>query len=397
MSLWPYLVYPLIMTIPLCFTVFGVNALLGYLWYPLVYAGTLLMAMVFIPAGDTESVRYLDLPALTLPLAYSTFTGFFDIGMVIIQRMIYVFGGVGLVLGAVIVSEKFRRSNAARDNARIGMAMAVMLACSAGCVWLDQKPLHDARSLRAELRARYNELAGLPNIKVTACSLDLVHDKRRIEVNARLTLANPSEAPLERVLLTLNPGFEVTGVTSPLQSLHYTFDNGVIEIRPGVSLNSGDSLEVAIAYDGSIDNEATYLHIPEDFRERVHRTDFLVLGKKLSYISPWYVLLPPEVNWYPSALPSSPVTEPGYLQRDTARYVLTIKTRKGLTAVSQGQRTEQADGTQIFNPETPLTQISLAIAPFRKTAIVVDGIEYSYNWVKKDFVTKPDFSRRQLE
>ncbi len=116
MSLWPYLLYPLIITMPLSFFVFGMNTFLGYIKYPLVFVGTYILLIVFLPFKDIESVRHLDLAAITLPLAYSTFTGFYNFSQIIIQRMIYICGGLGLVMCAVIVSQFSRRSISMKMN-----------------------------------------------------------------------------------------------------------------------------------------------------------------------------------------------------------------------------------------------------------------------------------------
>ena len=116
----------------------------------------------------------------------------------------------------------------------------------------------------------------------------------------------------------------------------------------------------------------------------------------MAFIEPNYVMLPAEVNWYPTAVPSYKVSEPGYLQRDLAAYSLEVSTSEGLTPISQGQMTEKGTGLFSFAPEIALAQVSLTIGEYKKQSVTVDNVEYSYHWLKKDFVGEMNFSTKNV-
>ena len=395
--IWPYLLYPLFITVPLSFFLFGYTVFLALIKYSLAFFGTVCVIMVFLPLKDVESLRSLDLGAITLPLAYSSLTGFYDVSLIFIQRMIFVFAGLGLVCGACLLSEFARRSSLTHGNIVFSLLIVACCAVSAGFVRLDQKPLIDARLYRAELRRHHDSLVNHPHIRVNSCHLHLVHDNDTINVNARLGISNPNDTPLDRFWLSLNPGLEVYNITSQERVEDFTCCLGTVEITLGNPLPPQGIIELVVSYNGSIDQEAAYLHIPERFRERIHRAGLTVLGKQTAYIERKIVVLPPEVNWYPEALSQYRTSEPGYDQRDLAGFSLEVETGDGLIPVSQGQMTKKAGNIYSFIPETPLTQISLTIAPYKKASVDVDGVEYSYYWIKKGIVGKTDFTQRQLE
>ncbi|MFC1490932.1 hypothetical protein ACFL6K_06950, partial [Candidatus Latescibacterota bacterium] len=320
--------------------------------YQLVYLAPLIIILIFLPLEDIESTRYLDLGAVMLPLAYSAVTGFYDVSLIIIQRMIFALAGLGLVLGASLIWELRRRSNTSKEIALISIFIILFFSFSAGFAWLDQKPLKDGKLLRAKLREHHNTHVNSSQISVDSCDLTIVHEENKINVKARLSISNPNNSPIESFMLSLNPGFEVYDVIpspSPAKA------NIILE-KP---LNSSESIEIEIAYRGSVNQDATYLHIPEDFRERNRRSGLNVLGKQTAFIEPDFVMLPAEVNWYPTALSSYKVKEPGYLQRPLTNFSLDVKTREGLTVISQGQKEITSNNNYLFTPEMPITQISL--------------------------------------
>ncbi len=395
-TLWPYLLYPIIITIPLSIFVFGMNAFAARIRYHLVYLMPIVMVLVFLPLQDVESKRFLDLGALTIPLAYSAVTGFYNVKLLIIQRLIFVFAGIGFVISASLIMETVRHSFHKKMNVISGLLIAVCFIASAGFALLDQKPVRDGIALRDTLRVHQNTLASDPHIHIDSCHLDVSHNKSSIDVIAEITVSNPNSTSLSQFFLNLNPGFKVKEITPAKLVSDFKRELNTIEITLDSLLRPNEHIELEIAYNGSVDKEATYLHIPESFRERNHRTGLTVVGKQVAFIEPNYVILPAEVNWYPSAVHPYQITEPGYLQRDLTTFSLDVSTREGLTPIFQGEMTEKGSGVFSFTPETALTQVSLTIGEYKKLAVTADSVEYSYHWLEKDFVGRADVTEKDV-
>ncbi|MFC1537981.1 hypothetical protein ACFL6H_01030 [Candidatus Latescibacterota bacterium] len=395
-TLWPYLLYPIIITAPLSIFVFGINAFAARIRYSLVYIIPILMILVFIPLQDVESKRFLDLGALTIPLAYSAITGFYDVKLLIIQRLVFVFAGFGFLVSASLIMETVRHSLPKKKTIIYGLFIAVCFIASAGFALLDQKPVRDGITLRDALREYQNTLAGNPHIHIDSCHLDVSHNTREIDVTAIISVSNLNTTTLSRFWLNLNPGFKVKEITPAKLVSDFKRELNTIEITLESPLNPNEHAELEIVYSGSVDQEATYLHIPESFRERIHRNVFTVIGKQVAFIEPKYVMLPAEVNWYPTAVSPYQVSEPGYIQRDLAAFSLDVSTLEGLTPISQGEITEKDTGIISFTPEMELTQVSLTIGDYKKHRVTADSVEYSYHWLEKDFVGNADVTEEDV-
>ncbi|MFC1552164.1 hypothetical protein ACFL6P_06305 [Candidatus Latescibacterota bacterium] len=393
-SVWPFLLYPIIITIPLSIFVFGFCTLLATIRYHLTYLSPIVMILFFLPLEDLESTRFLDLGAVTLPLAYSMVTGFADMQYIVIQRLIFVSAGIGMILGASLLLEFRRRSITRNRGIFVSSVIVLCLVFTTGFVWLDQKPIKDGILYRSKLRDHHNASADHVQVKVEACSLAVEHIGSEIDVTARLTISNPNVRPVDNVLLSLNPGFSVTDI-SP--SADFQHELGIIRIQLYEPLKTGEQIVLDIAYRGSVDQTATYIHIPEDFRERNRRSGFNVLNKQTAIIEREYVMLPAEVNWYPAALSTYKVSEPGYLQRTLTEYSMSVKPCDGLIVISQGRKEEITGGTYKFTPELPLTQISLTAGPYKKKSITVDDVEYSYYMMQNGIISDLGITQKKLE
>jgi hypothetical protein len=168
-------------------------------------------------------------------------------------------------------------------------------------------------------------------------------------------------------------------------------------IALGSPLEPHETMSIDITDHVSISQSSAYAHIPYDMRKRVHRSGLTTRGKQIAYIGKNYVLLPAEVIWYPIPYTGYAPSEPGYTQRALTKYSLEVTTHDGMVPISQGKMTEKGNNTYLFEPETPLTQVSLTIGPYKKASVTVDSVEYSYYWIGKSPFDNSPITENDLE
>ncbi|MCD6354040.1 MAG: hypothetical protein J7L95_00680, partial [Prolixibacteraceae bacterium] len=100
------------------------------------------------------------------------------------------------------------------------------------------------------------------------------------------------------------------------------------------------------------------------------------VDKRYAFITPDYLLLTPEANWYPRTGVTYSSTDVSWHQSQFINFNLSVKTKPGLKAISQGEINEISDGQFAFENEHPLTQLSLAIGHYNKKTVESDSIEF---------------------
>jgi hypothetical protein len=196
---------------------------------------------------------------------------------------------------------------------------------------------------------------------------------------------------VEEYLFSLNPGLTVTEVSSGNFSLEFAQQVHLLKIFPDESLHAWRRDTIDVRYGGEVDGRAMYCDVPEKIR--CSDVTFSELGGGLSSLERGltlfrfaretapvrddYMLLIPEAMWYPiPGLPYNP-RYPREDQKEFSRFRLSVKPRNGLKAVSQGRLTVDDTAEFIFEPEHPLTGITLAIGEYQTRTMEADSIAYN--------------------
>jgi hypothetical protein len=215
---------------------------------------------------------------------------------------------------------------------------------------------------------------------MTNCDISLHHEGDEIEATAKLVLANDSMAPLDSILLTLNPGLTVNAVSGDSGQFNFKRDNHLLWITPTSPVKPAELINLTILYSGSIDENYCYLDISNSHFESLHQLWIYNFPKRYAFISSDFLHLTPESGWYPvSGLPPG-AAFPSKITRDFTEYTLSVTVPKGKKAISQGVleiNTQDDQDNYTFKPKMPLPQISLTIGNYDQRNIEVDGIIYS--------------------
>ena len=377
-NLLPYIYYFLLISIPTLIFIMGFSFFLMSIIKN--QAVTFLVLLGYIAATlfylQNKFHYIFDYMSFKLPMTWSEVVGFGSLKEILIHRGIYLFLGLGFICLTILLLKRLSQSKYVKE---------VVLACSIlflgtgvffGFIYI--RNISKEEQHRKEMVMLNNRFANLKIIHIQSCEIDLEHLGDQIAATATLNLKNTEKESLSEFVLTLNPGLEV----QQLSGAEYSRELQLISIKPDKALQSGDSLQISIQYRGKIDESFCYLDQTPLQLENWKNSGNGVTDKKHAFITPTYLLLTPETRWYPTSGVSYSSNGLNWLATQFSHYRLRVKAAKGLTILSQGKKTEETNGATLFEPEQPLTQISLVIGNYQTRSVTVDKVDYTLNFFK---------------
>ena len=213
----------------------------------------------------------------------------------------------------------------------------------------------------------------------------------KITGESDLVVANVGGQPLVRPVLYLNPGLEVTALTSGQgENLSYTRESQAILLER--ALQPSEEILLHVVYEGKIDEAICFLDFTD---EEFHDTRLMSFfrtyhsmfrhGRCFARVGDDYTLLFPECLWYPVAVPPVNVNAPLARQYDFTRYRLKVGDVGKRVAISQGEM-EMSGDTTVFRNREPLPSLSLTIGEYERRSIVLDSLTFElYHFPGHDF------------
>jgi hypothetical protein len=252
----------------------------------------------------------------------------------------------------------------------------------------------DIESLRRDLLAESQKYAEVPVLNMESCSLDVEFSGNVLSASSEILLKNTQDMPAESLLLTLNPGFQISRVTAGDSTLDYDRERHILLIHPPDPIASGASITIRIDYAGTPLEAYCYPDIEDKNLNKPSKLGLYNVPRKYIFLSEKFVHLTPESGWYPRA--GIPLSHrfPAGVAKNFSRYALVVRLPEGRTAVSQGipevnQSNEGHGKTYTFRPTTLLPQIALTVGPYEQRALKVNDIEYKlFTLPGHDYYTK---------
>ncbi len=328
-----------------------------------------------------------DYMAFGLPLFKSGIVGFDDFSLIVNQRLLYLFLGMGLILATVLLFNRLPQSRVQRSISVI--LMSIFFIASGFCAY---NTYNDFRSgvKEKEMTIEANrEFEDMNFPALTAADIDLFHNGKSIKATASIEIKNDNSEPIDHYIFTLNPALRVEKITSGGKELSFRRVNQVIDITPGKSLDPGFTDSLFIAYTGGINESFCYPSYSDNLKETPYRIAMVNVNKRQAFLTEKYLLLTPETYWYPSPSLNYYPSNPARIKVDFTKYTLRVKDEQGLTAVSQGI-SHEAGGYHVFRPGSPLTGLTVAIGNYRTDTLKIDSVEYltyyfpGHDYYKKD-------------
>lgn len=314
-----------------------------------------------------------DYMAFGVPMFKSGVTGFSNLSWILNQRLVFLFSGLALVMATILLFKRLPQSRVQTNLAVL--LMLLFLAAGAVCA------LNTYRSFRQDKEERLNTTEAAKQFEdslfpsLSSVSIDLVHKGISIDASASVVVVNENDRPLARYLFSLNPALTVISVKLAGNEVPFRRVHQVIEADPGRSLAPGESDSLAITYSGIISEAFCYPGYTDNPSEFQYRMAMLPVGKRQAFLDDKYLLLTPETFWYPATALNYYPSNPARIKTDFTKFRLRVKPAPGLIAVSQGKMSADGDYS-IFDPETPLTGMTLAIGNYRSDTLVVDSVSY---------------------
>lgn len=376
----PYFIYPLLISVPSLIFIFGLAfvcmsfvknqsitflLLLGYVVTCVVYLGAKIS-----PIFDYTSFHF--------PLLYSDIVGFSNLTDILLHRGGYLLIGIGLICLTIVKID--RLANSPKKIRRYLLLSVICILSGVFClskIWMNNT---DFLNKRTEFTKINNQYFNTPTIDILNNDISLIHEGKSISCSVKLKVINNNKEDLDTYIISLNPGLVIKGITWNNTKLDFNREENIIIIKDKLSRKEQKTID--IEYSGNIDERVCFADISDKLLKEKLSYYNLIVPKKTSYLKSNYLFLTPESNWYPTAGFSYNPKKPSIGRYKFSNYSLKVKTKEGLTALSQGQMQKLEDNVFLFKPEKLLTQISLTIGDYEKQEIKVDSIIYSIHFKK---------------
>lgn len=383
-----YLQYFLIISLPTLIFILGLSFFIMSILKNQAITFILLLGYVAVTIFylNTKYYYLFDYMAYSMPLLNSDFIGFGNLDTVIIHRGMYASFGMAFIFLTVSLLKRLPQSPYSN---KVTLIPAVLFFI--GGIWLGKMHVSgfiQNQELRANMRKLNDANQNTPVAKVESYSLNVEHKSDVIEVVAQLKISNPNPEAINQFVFSLNPGFRINKITfngkevSPKQELH------LINFA-GMNLGAGESAELEFTYQGKPNEAEAFLDIDDKSIEEPYSTNNLYkIDKRSAMVSPNYVLLTRESNWYPIPGAGLGKHNKQWIQKQFSQFDLTVKTKPGLMAISQG-KVENNDGTFHFSNRKNLSQISLIIGDYTLKTKEIDGLDFNlYLHKNHDYFSK---------
>ncbi|HDP97653.1 MAG TPA: ABC transporter permease, partial [bacterium] len=344
-TIMPYLYYPIFISIPTLVFIFGLSFLFMVLIRNqavtfIVLLGYIATTLFFL----SDKLHYVfDYMAFNIPLTYSDFIGFGNMDRLLIHRGIYFLFGVGFIFATILLIKRLPQS---RLMTRLSALISgVCLATAVGLVFVYLSQFSAGSQLRQEMRTLNSQYGELEKATPLFCKINLTHNASGIEADAVYKIQNNRPTPIYQYIFSINPGLKVKTISRQGSDLSFEQKKQIIIVSPQRPLAPGEIDSLQLIYSGKIDERACYLDVDDTERQSLYRLWMYNVAKRFAVVRPNYVLLTPEAMWYPVVGVPYGAIWPQDVSRDFIQFELSVQTRAGLTAISQGEQHQTGSGS----------------------------------------------------
>jgi len=366
-NLYTFVVYPLLVSLPTLVFVLGLSFFVMMMVRNQAITFVLLLGYIAVTLFYFQYKLYgvWDFLNYFTPMAYSDFTGFSDFQIVLLLRGAYFVTGLFFVGLTIALLPRLPQEKKFKSKANVVNSVFLMVAVVLFGMYIIEKRSgeHRLNEVR-ELNANLNE----GPYSIDSYDIDVVHKGNKIVSTVILAVSNKSNEKQDLVL-ALNPGQKVGSITVNGQKVDFSRNMHLLIISSS-ALGGKFPVEIKMKYSGKIDDSVMYPDISDDTRSRANRANLSVLGKDFAFVTPQYVMLTREANWYPVV-----AADKYWTKYKFASFRVKVKTKPGLTAIAQGEEESPEPGVFVFIPKKKLNAFSLTIGDYISDELVIDSVK----------------------
>lgn len=382
-----YVEYFLIISLPTLLFILGLSFFVMSILKNQAITFILLLGYVAITIFYLNTKYYFlfDYMAYSMPLLKSDFMGFGNLRAILIHRGMYASFGVAFIFLTISLLKRLPQSPFSNK-----VTLLPALIFFAGGVWLGNMHVSTFvtnQALRESIRSLNDANQTVPRLKVESYQIELSHSGTNLEVSSKLKVSNSHPETIDRFIFSLNPGLKLNKVSFNGQEANVKRELQQIEFS-GLKLEPGETAELEFNYSGNLNEAASFLDVDDKTLQEAYKAFMFQIDKRSAIVSPEFVLLTRESNWYPIAGTGFGKTSKQWMQKQFSKFEITVKTKPGLTAISQG-KPEVIDGSFHFSNKHNLPQISLVIGQYVQKTDTIDGLEFNlYHHKDHDYFTE---------
>jgi len=371
-----YLYYPLLISIPTLIFILGLSFFMMILFRSQAITFLVLLGYIGLTLFYFQDKLYgmLDYMAFNLPMVYSDFIGFANPRLILLHRLAYLLLGTGFIFATIRFLNRLPQTGRWNMINLLGFIGFVGAGLFVGSLYYTT--YHEREADRIAYRELNNTYVGKYVTDVQSNDLKVEQDGKSLRITSSLRVQNRTNQRLDTLLFSLNPGFSIDSIRSRGRAVDYIQKRQVLMLMPSGGLEAGRRTSLNIYYSGVPNESVAYLDIPREQMNAAKRIMVAPIDKKPGIIHPDYMLLTPELMWYPVAGVGFNLETFQLRENDFTRFSLTVRSDSTITAIAPGDVFQDEEGTH-FSPEHDLNAFPLVLAQLERKSLEIDGVEYN--------------------
>ncbi|HCC70962.1 MAG TPA: hypothetical protein DEQ09_07425, partial [Bacteroidales bacterium] len=316
---------------------------------------------------------FFDYMLFGFPVFKSTMTGFANIDIILVHRIMYTSLGMAFIFISTLIFKRLPQSKLHRAISFISLFVFLLLTAWSAHYFLDD--YYETRNLKNQILETNNRYENSDFLTVTDADIEIEYVNRKINAIAELECLNNNNRAVSEIPFSLNPGLAIKEIQVNGSSVSFSSDGHIIVVNLESNLQPDSLLQIRFTYHGSIKEAFCYPWYNKDIKKDPFTVGPLRIDKKQVIQKNDFLLLTPETHWYPVAGLNIYPDNPAKILIDFTKYTLKVKRHNELVAISQGKRTSD-ENFWYFENENPLTGISLIEGHYISDTIRADSIDF---------------------
>jgi len=315
-----------------------------------------------------------DYMAFNIPMLNSDIVGFGNLETILIHRGIYLSLGLGFIFATIFLLKRLPQSEA---TTWLSLVFSIVFIAGGGYLAYNHiskfKQIENFRVAAVELNNKYVETKTPSTLAQT---ITIQHKPESIEATSVMTLKNETAEALQKLIFSLNDGLQISSLKLNGNETPFLREKHLVIVSDRVNLNPGEEIKAEFTYAGNINEALCYLDIEEEVIQQKYGKFVINVDKRYAFITPDYLLLTPEANWYPKTGVTYSSANVSWFHPQFINFNLEVKTTEGLKAISQGKINEISAGHFTFENKHALTQITLAVGNYKQKTLKGKNTEF---------------------